>query len=329
MKLSKYNLVVIVILLLVTMLVTAAVMVWTAALTQNITMLVGITIGTFFILQLGALLIYDRMNTSRMKQSIRRFIAQINQGNFESENAHVIQKYDFVNLTDIQVELSDMVGRIRADYNEQKRYVENVSHELMTPIAIIRGKLELLIQSQGITKSDFKLINEILIKLDRLTRVNQSLVLLSKIDYNHYAEKSNVSLNAIIDETIDLFEDQIQVDQLHVRKELNDEVQFYMNENLAYILVKNCIKNAVIHNIEGGYIHISALPNKKGIQIVNSGSVIKESTDKLFERFEVAGGYEDSIGLGLSIIVRICEVSQIDLSYKHNEGVHTIEIRFA
>lgn len=281
-----------------------------------------------FILQFLGLLIYDRLNTARMKKSIRRFIAQIDKGNYESENAHVIQKYDFVNLTDIQVELSDMVGQIRADYNEQKRYVENVSHELMTPIAIIRGKLELLIQSPNITKNDFKLINEILIKLDRLTRVNQALVLLSKIDYNHYSEKSNVSLNAILAETIDLFEDQIHVDELSIRKELNDEVIFYMNENLAYILIKNCMKNAVIHNIEGGYIHITALPNKKGIQITNSGPVIQESTDKLFERFEVAGEYEDSIGLGLSIMSRICEVSYIDLSYTHQNGVHTVEISF-
>lgn len=281
-----------------------------------------------FILQFLGLLIYDRLNTARMKKSIRRFIAQIDKGNYESENAHVIQKYDFVNLTDIQVELSDMVGQIRADYNEQKRYVENVSHELMTPIAIIRGKLELLIQSPNITKNDFKLINEILIKLDRLTRVNQALVLLSKIDYNHYSEKSNVSLNAILAETIDLFEDQIHVDELSIRKELNDEVIFYMNENLAYILIKNCMKNAVIHNIEGGYIHITALPNNKGIQITNSGPVIQESTDKLFERFEVAGEYEDSIGLGLSIMSRICEVSHIDLSYTHQNGVHTVEISF-
>lgn len=88
------------------------------------------------------------------------------------------------------------------------------------------------------------------------------------------------------------------------------------------------MKNAVIHNIEGGYIHITALPNKKGIQITNSGPVIQESTDKLFERFEVAGEYEDSIGLGLSIMSRICEVSHIDLSYTHQNGVHTVEISF-
>jgi signal transduction histidine kinase len=280
------------------------------------------------LLQLISLIIYDRLNTARMRRSMRRFLEQINQGNYESENAQVIQKYDFVNLTDIQIELSEMVGKIRADYHEQKRYVENVSHELMTPIAIIRGKLELLIQSQGITKNDFKLINEILIKLDRLTRVNQALVLLSKIDYNHYSEKSTVSLHAILDETIDLFEDQIQVDQLTLRKDFRGDLMYEMNESLAYILIKNCIKNAVMHNIDKGYIHISDTENGQGIRIVNSGTVISATTDQLFERFQVAGEYEDSIGLGLSIMAKICEVSGIQLSYTHQEGVHTVEIIF-
>jgi signal transduction histidine kinase len=128
------------------------------------------------------LVTYDYVITARLKRSFGRFLTQVKKGNFESSESNIIQKYDFVNLTDIQVELSQMVGKIQADSKEQKRYIENVSHELMTPIAIIRGKLELLLQSPNIEKNDFKLINDILLKLDRLTKVNQSLVLFSKID---------------------------------------------------------------------------------------------------------------------------------------------------
>lgn len=282
----------------------------------------------FFGLELLALLIYEKLNTARIKLSFGRFISQIKQGNFESEESHIIQKYDFVNITDIQVELSELVGQIQADYKEQKRYIENVSHELMTPISIIRGKLELLIQSENITKSDFKLISQIMLKLDRLTRVNQALVLLSKIDYNHYQDKSIISFNEIVDETLNLFEDQIRIDELHIRKDMKGDVTFEMNENLAYILIKNIVKNAVMHNVEKGFIKIKRIDHGNGIQIINSGPNIDVPTDQLFERFQVAGGYHDSIGLGLSIIARICEVSGIDLSYTHNSGEHAVSIRF-
>lgn len=328
MKLSKYNLFVICSILILSQLLLSIIFFLTDSFFQLPPFSYLLLLIIFFIVQLAALLIYEKINTARIKTSFGRFIKQIKRGNYESEESHIIQKYDFVNITDIQIELSELVGRIQEDYNEQKRYIENVSHELMTPIAIIRGKLELLIQSEKITKSDFKLISQIMTKLDRLTRVNQSLVLLSKIDYNHYQDKADISFNDILDETLNLFEDQIRIDELVIRKDIKDDLRFNMNENLAYILIKNVIKNAVIHNIEKGYIRIIKLEDGNGIQIINSGLVIHSSTDQLFKRFQVEGGYQDSIGLGLSIISKICEISGLKLTYTHNEGIHTVTIRF-
>ncbi len=328
MKLSRYNFRMIAIILVVSQLVLIAIMDLTGIYHRSTSHTIWILHISFFIVQLAALLVYEKLNTERIKTSFGRFIQQIKMGNYESEESDIIQKYDFVNITDIQVELSELVGQIQVDYHEQKRYIENVSHELMTPIAIIRGKLELLIQSENITKSDFKLISQIMLKLDRLTRVNQSLVLLSKIDYNHYQDKAMISFNDILDETLNLFEDQIRIDELVIRKDIKDDLRFNMNEDLAYILIKNIIKNAVIHNIEKGYIRIQTSEDGHCIQIINSGMVIKSSTEKLFERFQVEGGYSDSIGLGMSIISKICEVSGIKLTYLHVNGEHTIEIKF-
>lgn len=282
--------------------------------------------GLFLLLLTIGIVIYDRINTNRLRTSFGRFIYQIKKGNFESKQSDIIQKYDFVNITDIQVELSEIVGQIQADYKEQNRYIENVSHELMTPIAIIRGKLELLIQSPNIKKNDFSLINDILLKLERLAKVNQSLVLLSKIDHNQYTSVEEVNFNEIIDETLNLFEDQIRIDEISIRKNIQSPVFFKMNETLAYLLVKNIIKNAVIHNVYKGFITV--LFEEKKIMIKNSGININVSTDKLFERFEVINENQDSIGLGLSIIKRICEVSDIELNYKHQEGVHQIILSF-
>lgn len=282
---------------------------------------------TFTISTLFSLIIYDIIIKKRLKKSFGKFLSQVKQGNFESSEANIIQKYDFVTLTDIQVELSQMVGQIKADQNEQKRYIENVSHELMTPIAIIRGKLELLIQSPNIAQSDFKLISDILNKLDRLTKVNQSLVLLSKIDYNHYQSIQNVKFSDVINETLNLLEDQIRVNKLIIRKINNDgELISNMNEALAYLLIKNIIKNAVIHNVENGYINIKQTTHK--LTITNSGKNISVSPSSLFERFKVIEESNDSIGLGLSIIRKICDVSDIQLLYVHNNGEHTIELTF-
>lgn len=321
MKMNKYNIYAVFIIVLLVTVVSGGVLYF---LKDNFSL--GLIVLVILSSVALGIIIYDRVNTARLKTSFGRFINQIKQGNYESSKSKIIKKYDFVNITDIQVELSQIVGQIQADYKEQKKYIENVNHELMTPIAIIRGKLELLIQSPNIKKGDFTLINGILLKLDRLAKVNQSLVLLSKIDHNQYPSKELVNFNEVIDETLNLFEDQIRIDELTVRKTIKKQLKFDMNETLAFILIKNIIKNAVIHNIEKGFISITTDQNQ--IIIKNSGQEITTPTEKLFERFQVEKESEDSIGLGLSIIQRICEVSNINLAYHHHAGNHEITLIF-
>lgn len=277
-------------------------------------------------LALSTLFIYDFIITQRLKLSMSRFITQIKKGNYESKKSTIIQKYDFVALTEIQVQLSQLVGEITTDTNEQKRYIENVSHELMTPIAIIRGKLELLIQSQNIEKQDLLLISDILSKLERLKRVNESLVLLSKLDNNQFPTTTEVNLSEIIDELLNLFEDQIRMKELTIKKSIHEDFVFNMNENLAYILFKNIIKNAVNHNLTKGYLHISSYKNE--IVITNAGKVLKTPPDLLFERFKIGSETNDSIGLGLSIMNKICEISSIELMYSHGKGQHKVTLEF-
>jgi K+-sensing histidine kinase KdpD len=97
-----------------------------------------------------------------------------------------------------------------------------------------------------------------------------------------------------------------------------------MSETLAYLLIKNIIKNAVIHNVEKGFINI--VEHNNGISIINSGKVIQKSTEQLFERFEVDEESSDSIGLGLSIIQKICETNNIELNYTHKDGKHMVSL---
>ncbi|MGV6861460.1 MAG: sensor histidine kinase [Putridiphycobacter sp.] len=283
-------------------------------------------ITIYTLISLSILFIYEIINTKKIKQSFGRFINEIKKGNFESSESNIIQKYDFVNLTDIQVELSQLVGQIQDNYTEQKRYIENVSHELMTPIAIIRNKLELLIQSPNIKQDDFKLINDILVKLDRLKKVNEGLVLLSKLDNNHYSNQSEVNLNLIIEEILELFQDQINFNQIEIINQLDHPILVEMNESLAYIMIRNIIKNAVIHNVENGKIYIQDID--KTLTISNTGKVINSSTEKLFERFAVNEESEYSIGLGLSIIQKIATDSHMTLQYLHQAGRHDIILNY-
>jgi signal transduction histidine kinase len=322
LKINKYNIIVISIIALVTAGVITTLVQLLFIGKNNITYSILIT----FLIVAVTLFFYDFLITKRLKQSMSRFILQIKQGNFESKKSTIIQKYDFVTLTDIPVALSQIVGEIQKDTNEQKRYIENVSHELMTPIAIIRGKLELVIQSDKIESQDLLLISDILSKLERLKRVNESLVLLSKLDNNQFPSSTEVNLSSIIEEILNLFEDQIRIKELTIKKIIPDDFVFIMNENLAYILIKNVIKNAVNHSVNNGFINIDS--NKNEIIISNAGLILQTSPNKLFERFAIGSETNDSIGLGLSIMLKICEISSIEIDYTHKQGEHTISLKF-
>ena len=322
MKINKYNIIVISILSLVStgLIIT---LVKLLVVSQNNFL---ISLLSVFLIIAISLFFYDYLITKRLKISMSRFISQIKKGNFEGKKSTIIQKYDFVTLTDIPVALSQLVGEIQEDTNEQKRYIENVSHELMTPIAIIRGKLELVIQSDKIESQDLILIGDILSKLERLKRVNESLVLLSKLDNNQYHSSTEVNLSTIIEEILNLFEDQIRIKELTIKKIITDDFVFTMNENLAYILIKNVIKNAVNHSVKKGYIEIYSTKNE--IIISNTGEILKTPTEILFERFAIGSETNDSIGLGLSIMLKICEINGIEIDYSHVEGIHTISLKF-
>jgi len=79
-----------------------------------------------------------------------------------------------------------------------------------------------------------------------------------------------------------------------------------------------------MHNIENGNISIDLSPSK--LLITNTGNEINKSTDELFERFSVSKESENSIGLGLAIVQKICESNNILLNYTSTKGIHTFEL---
>ena len=79
--------------------------------------------------------------------------------------------------TDVQIS-----NRSYKAYEEQKQFIENASHELQTPLAIVRGKVELLAESDSLTEQQMKELDEIYSTLGRAVKLNKSLLLLSRIE---------------------------------------------------------------------------------------------------------------------------------------------------
>ncbi|HEY0744523.1 MAG TPA: HAMP domain-containing sensor histidine kinase [Chryseosolibacter sp.] len=218
--------------------------------------------------------------------------------------------------------LSRMTAKALDDYRTLKEFSENASHELQTPLAIIRGKLELLLQSE-ISDDQAKLISTASEAVDKLARTNQALILLTKLDNQEYPSQP-INLSEATEKSIALLQELIEMKSLSLEKNIQQDVMVAMHPSLADILLMNLLSNAIRHNFENGSIKIRL--NKRQLTIENTGEPIRIPTDQLFVRFKKNAQSSDSAGLGLSIVKRICEINGFSINYYSSHELHRLEV---
>ena len=218
-----------------------------------------------------------------------------------------------------------MATQIYNDFEAQKEYTENVSHELQTPLAIISYKADELMQADNLSKEQLEQLALLLETTNRLSKINQALIFLTKIDNRFYTQGSSFSLNDLIKEKLQIFETAIQEKNLKLELDLLDITQIYMNPYLAETLIINLIKNAIIHNTTGGLLRIHLSNNL--FSISNSGPPLSFPEKDIFKRFTRSENSKKNLGIGLSIVQRICELYNFDLKYKF-QMEHNFIIQF-
>jgi signal transduction histidine kinase len=217
-----------------------------------------------------------------------------------------------------------MMHKMIVDYNNQKKFTENASHEIQTPIAVIKSKIELLLQSKNLNAKEIDQIISIDKACSRIINLNKSLLLLSKIENRQFITNEIVSFKNVINQSLLLFEDYINEDNLKVTIEINEDFLILMNPDLFMILINNLIQNAIRHNIKNGSITITCNLN----EFIISNTGIDKSLDSkiIFERFNNNSNATNSIGLGLAISKEIVEISNLKLSYKFISKRHSFTI---
>jgi signal transduction histidine kinase len=238
---------------------------------------------------------------------------------------------DFKNTTTTEFkQLNDavqkMTEKIKRDFLSQKEFTENASHETQTPLAVIKARLDLLLQSQNLKENDMQQLEVIEHAVAKLSSQNKALLLLAKIENNQFKSTEEVDLENVLNKTLILFEDLITSKNISVNKNVSGNSRMKIDPILADILISNLIQNAVRHNEEGGKIEIELKTHS--FSIANSGKPLQIKPEELAERFKKNEGSKESIGLGLSIVKSILDSYNYILEYSYKEGNHIFKIRF-
>ncbi len=219
-----------------------------------------------------------------------------------------------------------MAHRMRNDYLNLKEFSENASHEIQTPLAVIRSKTDLLMQQKNLNKDSINLIKSINEATARLLKLNQGLLLITKIENQTFQEKKKISLKQIIEDSLDNYKEIMQLKKIRVEMEASDEALIEMNDVLADVLISNLLSNAVRFNVDGGFIkcHI----DDRYLIFTNSGFPLTIDPEMLFSRFYKGSDNPQSVGLGLSIVKKIAESYGMRVTYTCNGTVHEIKLQY-
>jgi signal transduction histidine kinase len=222
--------------------------------------------------------------------------------------------------------LRSLTDKIRSEYVNLKEFSENASHEIQTPLSVIRLRIDQMLQSPYITKELAEQLVMIGQSVNKISRINQSLTLISKIENNQFSESVPVDIDRKIRDVLAQLNDFAESLKLEITLDSREPVIVDMNPDLADSLISNLLANAVKHNLEKGRIDIS-LDNTRLI-IQNTGTDPGVDPEKLFLRFKKARHSNDSPGLGLAIVKKIADLYNMQISYTFKDDIHTFHLVF-
>jgi signal transduction histidine kinase len=220
---------------------------------------------------------------------------------------------DFVYLDQT---INEMMHKIKDAFSREKQFISNVSHELMTPISVLQTRFENMLSEGRLDEENTSRIIDSLKTLNRLKKVTNTLLLISRIENEQYLKHDQVNLKDLAVEVVAEIEERFTGKNITAKIEFTDQLVLeHCNRDLLFTLLFNLVNNAIKYNVEGGKIWIRGYktPENYILEVEDTGiGIATENIAHIFSRFErVNASFTDGYGLGLPIVRTIADFHQI------------------
>lgn len=287
---------------------------------------IGVITGAFFLILLGGFIFINRSISKKLWAPFYDSLQQI--GAFDLHQSHQI-RFDKTGIEEFETlnyHLDKLIAGNIAIYKQQKEFTQNASHELQTPLSIIKFKLDLLYQDKTLTDEQSELIDQAHQALAKVTRINKNLLLLSRIENSQFPETSTMDLSELTINYIGQLEDFLADKQLSVVTHITPGVMLTGNKALVEILLTNLLMNAIRYSNTTDTITIWLTGHM--LEVANTGTAALDEK-LLFRRFGMPSPNTTGTGLGLAIIRQICSVYGWQERYRFENNTHIFSIRWA
>ncbi len=269
-----------------------------------------------YIILLGSVLLINNILLKKIWKPFYSIVERVRSFSLESPNVPPPVETKVSEFKILNDSVTSLLNRSLATFNSQKQFIENASHELQTPLAISINRLELLAEKESMSEGDLHEVSSVIQSLERLVRLNKTLLLLSKIDNRQFPDQSQVNMNEIADRVVADLSELAEYKSVTVKKVYAGTLTRNMNPELASTMILNLLKNAIIHNVERGEVVITIEPSQ--IRIDNTGPEKPLDGSQIFKRFYKHTASTHSTGLGLSIVKSIADYYGLTVRYQFN-----------
>ncbi len=280
-----------------------------------------------WLVQIVSIIIGSRIIIQKANQSFYRTLTELKRFRLDRSQNITLPATKIAEYTQLNEVINELVEKNTGIFTEQKEFIENCSHELQTPLAIAITRLELLLDKYQENEALAQELSELNSILHRMKRLNSSLLLLSKIKNDQFADLQQINLNEEIQHSLDKFAEFINYKELQVTFTGQTTVTKEMNGDLARILFMNLLKNAITHTDKGGTVDI--LLTSDQIIITNAGSKPISHHNGIFSRYKQVKPGTDSSGIGLSIVKSVADLYRIEISYQFSDQKHIFILQFS
>ncbi len=287
---------------------------------------INITQSVFMLVAITFLSVVISINVSRPLKKINLYAKDISNLNF-SGDLKIKRKDEFKDLVS---SLNEMTFNLKKTYSElnqaneklssdidfekiqeekKKNLIMTINHEIKTPLAVMKGMIEGMIDGVGRYNNKEKYLPELLLQIEDIENITKDLTYSLKLEDK--VKPGDHCKTSIITSNFNSLEELAKLNSIKINKKIIDQ-EVLINEELLLILVTNLVKNAILYTTDK-FVHMnSEIINDEFVLIIkNRGEIPKEDLEKVFESFYRSDKIKinkSGSGLGLFIVKQICQI---------------------
>lgn len=229
--------------------------------------------------------------------------------------------------------LNDMLDQIELGMNNVRRVSDNIAHDLKTPLARIKNRLEeLRIQVSGEESTEL-MVNQIASEADRLLETFNALLRIARIEASERKEGfKEVDIASIVHDVRELYEPLTEDKNLQFIFECVDSIRYQADRDMLFQAIANLLDNAVKYTPENGVITLKALQDgRRGYKIIVSDTgpgIPQTEYQKVTQRFYRLDSSRTTpgSGLGLALVSAILQLHGMQMNFADNQPGLFVEI---